>query len=40
MKIDYEKPELLDAEFGIFAAGDSPITGGDSNPDGEEGDDL
>ena len=34
MKIDYEKPELLEVEFGIFAEGDSPTGPGDPD-DGE-----
>ena len=35
MKIDYEKPELLEAEFGIFASeGSNPVGPGDGD-DGE-----
>ena len=40
MKIDYEKPELLEAVFGMFAAGDSPLPGGDTGGKGEEDEDL
>ena len=40
MKIDYEKPELLEAEFGKFITGSSGVPGGDSSGKGEDGDDL
>ena len=39
MKIDYEKPELLEAEFGKFITGNS-MPGGESSGKGDDGDDL